>query len=297
MARKKTPPRRGALATLVSLGLAIPREATRRTAAGLRDTLTGQVEGSIDIVERMAQRYGLPRKQIAQLLADTLQNVTSPAEAIRAVQDLATKLPGGALKRAQGATATSLGILSEVAGRVGLPMDVMMATLLSAVGKDWDQLAKRQREKIRKALAVVEEWRVQTEDAEEALIEILGPEYPISWELLTAGPATLRDELNREFHALKVRPGAPQPTPGAGESPGPARAARAPGPSVRPKPAAAESPEGGRPTASAKPKPKAKAKPKPKPKPKAKAKAAAKPKAKAKPAPAKRKAAAKKRPS
>jgi len=235
MARKKTP-RRSPLAILVSAGLSIPRAATMRTAAGIRDTIAGQVGGSIDIVDRIAQRYGLPRAQIAELMNDTLANVSSPGEAIRAVQDLALKLPGGAIKRAQGATVTSIGLFNDIAGRVGLPTDVLLSTLLAAVGKDWEQLARRQREKIRKAQEVIDRLREEAEEAEEELTAILGADYPISWHLLAQGPNAIRDELQKEFHALKGRPVADTPpaTTPASEAPT-QRAARPPKPSVRPK--------------------------------------------------------------
>jgi len=282
MARKKSP-RRGPLAMLVAAGLAIPREATRRTAAGIRDTIAGQVGGSIDIVDRIAQRYGLPRAQIAKLLNETVATASSPGEAIKAVQDLAMSLPGGAIKRAQGATATSLGLFNEIAGRVGLPTDVLLSTLLAAVGKDWEQLARRQREKIRKAQGVLERLRKETEEAEEDLTEILGQEYPISWHLLTQGLDSVHDELQKELHALKGRPAATAPSTMAGEpaveTPTP-RAARPPKPSVRPK---ASSKAKEKPAAKKKAASKKKAVSKAKAKPKAKAKAKPKAKAKAKP--------------
>lgn len=271
---RKNPPRRGAIATLVSVGLAIPREATRRTAAGLRDTILGQVGGSIDIVDRMAEKYGLPRAQIAQLLNDTMANVSSPGEAIRAVQELALKLPGGAVKRAQGATVTSLGLFNDFVRRVGLPADVLLSTLLSAVGKDWEQLARKQREKIRKALEVVDRLRDETEAAEEELTEILGADYPISWSLLSSGAATIRDELQKELHALRKRPAPDTEAPAQ-------RAAQPPKPSVRPKASAKRKPAPKKKTAAKKAPSKAKAtaKSKTKAKPKAKAKAKTKPRA------------------
>ena len=275
MAAKKRP-RRGAIATLVSVGLAIPREATRRTAAGIRDTIAGQVGGSIDIVDRIAQRYGLPRAQILKLLNDTLANVNSPGEAVRAVQELALQLPGGAIKRAQGATLTSIGLINSIAGRVGLPGDVLLSTLLAAVGKDWEQLARRQREKIRKAQGVVDRLREEAEQAEEELTEILGEDFPISWHLLAHGANTLRDELHKELHALKKRPTAPL------EEAPPQRAAQPPAPSVKPKESAARKPSPKkRAAAKAKAKAKTTTKPKPKPKPKPKSRAKAKAKAKA----------------
>src|SRR5690606_38264497 len=143
------------------------------------------------------QRYGLPRTQIAELVEDTLSNVSSPAEAVRAVQSLAASLPGGALKRAQGATLSSLSILNEVAGRVGLPGDVRLSTLLAAVGKDWEQLARRQREKIRKAQKVRDRLSDEIEEAEEELAGILGSDHPISWHLLAQGPEVVREELQK----------------------------------------------------------------------------------------------------
>ena len=269
---KKSSPRRGPLAALVSAGLAIPREATRRTAAGIRDTIAGQVGGSIDVVDRIAERYGVPRAQIMQMLNDTLENVNSPGEAIRAVQELALTLPGGAIRRAQGATASSLGLLNDIAGRVGLPGDVFLSTLLAAVGKDWEQLSRRQREKLRKAQEVIDRLRENAEEAEEELTDILGAEYPISWNLLSHGPNVIRDELQKEFHALNRHPSP------ASEGPAP-RAARPPKPSVRPKAAAKKNTAAARKSAAkkstAKPKAKSTAKAKTKTKAKAKAKSSA----------------------
>ncbi len=202
---KKKAKRRTAFGTLVDIGLYVPRQATKRGQEVIRTTLGLETDPSA-VIAQMANQFDVSQKEMRNMINERMANVSTPAEAISALQDLAMKLPSEGFNTTRRMTAGSLLIVNDFAARFGLPTEAFIGAMLGIIGTDWQQLTRRQRERLDKALQVVEEVRVMTEQAERDLVDILGPEHPISWEEFSGGVAKVQRELKTELHQLKRAP-------------------------------------------------------------------------------------------
>lgn len=200
---KKTRTGSPGLMGMLDITNVLPTLAGRGSEKAVRTVLRLPTQ-SLEALDALAGVYKVSPRSLLAAAAGQLDNIRNNTEALKTLEELAGQVSfENATRRTQRLTKDSLRLVNDVAGKLGLAPDAIIAAMLGLMGADLEILTRRQRQKLHEALKLVDKLRTEAEDTEEQLIEILGAQHPISWEGLTDGVNKVHTELRHELHILR----------------------------------------------------------------------------------------------